>query len=76
MDMTIDIHIISGNTDVSKHLEKGNILLSVGNDWNGGYVNLSQIWADFLPRAGNINAQKSMSYEFVYCLIFGQINLT
>ena len=34
------------------------------------------ILAAFLPRAGNLNAEQSISYEFVYCLIFGRIQLT
>ena len=33
-------------------------------------------WADFLPRTSNLSAEQSMSYEFVYRLIFGQIHLT
>ena len=41
-----------------------------------GYCQLKSNWADFLPRASNLNAEQSMSYEFVYCLIFGQIHLT
>ena len=34
MDMTIDRCIISGDTDVSKHLDKGNILLFLGPSVN------------------------------------------
>ena len=41
-----------------------------------GYCQLKSNWADFLPRAGNMNAEKPMSYEFVYCLIIGQMHLT
>jgi hypothetical protein len=41
-----------------------------------GYCQLKSDWADFLPRASNMNAEQSMSYEFVYCLIFCQIHLT
>jgi len=41
-----------------------------------GYCQLKSNWPDFLPRARNLNAEQSMSYEFVYCLIFGQIHLT
>ena len=40
------------------------------------YCQLKSNWADFLPRASNLNAEQSMSYEFVYCLIFVQIPLT
>ncbi len=43
---------------------------------NKGYCQLKSNWADFLPRASNLNAEQSMSYEFVYGLIFGQIHLT
>ena len=42
----------------------------------GRYCQLKSNWPDFLPRARNLNAEQSMSYEFVYCLIFGQIHLT
>ncbi len=45
-------------------------------DMLDGYCQLKSNWADFLPRASNLNAEQSMSYEFVYCLIFGQIHLT
>ena len=41
-----------------------------------GYCQLNPNWNDFLPRPINWNAEQSMSYEFVYCLIFGQIHLT
>ncbi len=40
------------------------------------YCQLKSNWADFLPRARNLNAEQSMSYEFMYCLIFGRIHLT
>ena len=40
------------------------------------YCQLKSDWANFLPWAGNPNAEQSMSYEFVYGLIFGQIHLT
>ncbi len=40
------------------------------------YCQLKSDWADFLPRASNLNAEQSRSYEFVYGLYFGQINLT
>ena len=38
MDMTIDRYTISSDADVSKFLEKGNILLSMGNNGNGSYL--------------------------------------
>ncbi len=41
-----------------------------------GYCQLKSNWADFLPRARNLNTEQSMSYAFVYALIFGQIHLT
>ncbi len=41
-----------------------------------GYCQLQSNWADFLPRASNLNAEQSMSDEFVYGLSFGQIHLT
>ncbi len=41
-----------------------------------GYCQLKSNWADFLPRASNMNVEQSMSYEFVLCPIFGQIHLT
>ena len=41
-----------------------------------GYCQLKSNWGDFLLRASNLNAEKSMCYEFVYYLNFGQINLT
>jgi len=41
-----------------------------------GYCQLKSNWADFLPRARNLNAAQSMSYEFEYPLIFDQIHLT
>ena len=40
------------------------------------YGQLKLNWADFVPRAGNMNAEISMSYEFMHGLIFGQIHLT
>jgi hypothetical protein len=40
-----------------------------------GYCQLKSDWADFLPRASNLNAEQLMSYEFVYCLNFNQIHL-
>jgi len=40
------------------------------------YCQLKSDWADFLPRPSNLNAEQSMSYDFVYCLMFGQIHLT
>ncbi len=30
------------------------------------FCQLKAKWADFLPRAGNLNAAQSMSYQFVY----------
>ncbi len=41
-----------------------------------GYCQLKSNWAEFLPRARNLNTEQSMSYEFVYCLMFVQIHLT
>ncbi len=41
-----------------------------------GYCQLKSNWADFLPQASNLNAKQSMSYEFVYGLIFVQMHLT
>jgi hypothetical protein len=41
-----------------------------------GYCQLKSNWADFLPLAGNLNTEQSMSYEFVYDQNFGQIHLT
>ncbi len=41
-----------------------------------GYCQLKSHSADFLPRTLNLNAEQSMSDEFVYGLIFGQIHLT
>jgi transposase-like protein len=40
------------------------------------YCQLKSNWADFLPWAGNMNAEQSMSYEFVFGLNFVQIRLT
>ena len=40
------------------------------------YCQLKSNWADFLPWAGNMNAEQSMSYAFVYGLNFVQIRLT
>ena len=40
------------------------------------HCQLKSNWADFQPRDDNMKAEKSMSYEFVYGLIFGHINLT
>ena len=40
------------------------------------YCQVKSNWADFLPRASNLNAVQSMSYEFVYGLNFVQIHLT
>ena len=39
-----------------------------------GYCQLKSHWADFLPRASNLNAEQSMSDKFVYGLSFGQIH--
>ena len=41
-----------------------------------GYCQLKSNLADFLLRTCNLNAEKSMSYKFEYCLIFGHIHLT
>jgi hydrogenase-4 component B len=41
-----------------------------------GYCQLKSNRADFLPRAGNLNAEQSMSYEFVWGLNFVQIHLS
>ena len=43
---------------------------------DSGYCQLKSNWADFLPLAGNLNTEQSMSYEFVYDQNFGQIHLT
>jgi hypothetical protein len=40
-----------------------------------GYCQLKSHWADFLPRASNLNAEQSISYEFVSGLMFGHIHL-
>jgi len=40
------------------------------------YCQLKSNWADFLPRASNLNAEQSMRYEFACCPFFGQIHLT
>jgi len=40
------------------------------------YCQLKSKWAGFLLRAVNLNAEQSMSDEFVYGLIFVQIHLT
>ena len=40
------------------------------------YCQLKSNWANFLPWTDNLNVEKSMSYEFEYCLNFGQIHLT
>jgi len=41
-----------------------------------GYCQLKPNWAAFLLRARNLHTEQSMSYECVYCRIFGQIHLT
>jgi len=41
-----------------------------------GYCQLKSNWADFLPRAGNLKAEQSMSDEFVYGLMVGRIHFT
>jgi hypothetical protein len=40
------------------------------------YCQLKSNWADFLPQASSLNAEQSMSDEFVDCLNFGQIHFT
>ncbi len=40
-----------------------------------GYCQLKSHWADFLTPVSKLNAEQSRSYEFVYCLIVGQIRL-
>jgi hypothetical protein len=55
-----------------RHFQRDMILQSM-RWW---YCQLKSNWADFLPRASNLNAEQSMRDEFVYCLIFGQIHLT
>ena len=45
-------------------------------DASGRYCQLKSNWANFLPWTDNLNVEKSMSDEFVYGLIFGQIHLT
>ena len=39
------------------------------------YCQLKSNWADFLPRASNLIAEQSMSYEFAYFLILVQSHL-
>lgn len=39
------------------------------------YHELKANWADLLPRVGNMDAEESMRFEFVYCLNFVQITL-
>ena len=34
------------------------------------FCQLKSNWANFLPRSVNLNAEKTMGYEFVYGLIF------
>ena len=41
-----------------------------------GFCQFKSNWADFLPQVSNLNAAQSISYEFAYCPIFGQIHLT
>jgi hypothetical protein len=41
-----------------------------------GYCQFKSNWADFLPRAGNLNTEQLMSYEFVYGLNFIQVHGT
>ena len=48
----------------------------IGENHTGWYCQLKSKWADFLPRAVNLNAEQSMSDEFVDYLILGQIHLT
>ena len=65
--------------EIGRNLELGigNQVSARGNQNGGvGIVNLSQIGLIFLPRARNLNAKHSMSYEFMYWLIFAQIHLT
>jgi len=52
-----------------------NWLFPLGYD-GVGYCQLKANLADFLLRIRNLNAEQSMSYEFVYYLIFVQIHLT
>ncbi|GJL67722.1 MAG: hypothetical protein NPIRA06_03570 [Nitrospirales bacterium] len=40
------------------------------------YCQLKSIWADFLPRPGNLNAEQLKNYEFINCLMFVKIQLT
>jgi len=48
----------------------------LGDIWHidEGNCQLKSNWADFLPRADHMSAEQSMSDEFVYGLIFGQIH--
>ena len=40
------------------------------------YHELKVNWADLLPRDGNMDSEKSMRLEFVYCLNVVQITVT
>jgi hypothetical protein len=42
----------------------------------GSYCQLKSNGANFLPQASNLNAEQSMSDEFVSGLIVGHIHLT
>jgi hypothetical protein len=46
------------------------------NDSICGYCERTSNWADCLPRARNLTADRSLSYEFVYGLNFVQGHLT
>ncbi len=59
--------------DLSSYVEER---LTVSAKRINRYGQLKSNWADFLPWGSNMNAAQSMSYEFVYGLIFGQIHLT
>ena len=75
------------NTTTQTFIVGGSAFGATGQSWNSGflsnssqpffgYCQLKSNWADLLPRTNNLNAAQSMSYEFVHCLIFGQIHLT
>ncbi len=65
-----------GGTGTLEFSAEGQAGSKISKPVSDRYCQLKPNWADFLPRASNPNAEQSMSYEFAYCLIFGQIHLT
>ena len=65
------IRNLKGNANtffrIGLHLD-GLFAEKIAGDKANGYCQLKSDWAGFLPWAGNLNAEQSMSYEFVYCL--------